>query len=50
LETQLKKAISKWLESGTHDDSSTDDESVDPMKVPAPENANHLALTRQKKK
>lgn len=50
LETQLKKAVSERLESGTLDDSSSDDESVVPMKDPAPDNANHPALTRQKKK
>jgi hypothetical protein len=50
LETQLKKAVNERLESGTLDDSSSDNESVVPVKDPAPDNANHPVLTRQKKK
>jgi hypothetical protein len=47
LETHLKKAVSERLE---NDDPSSDEESEVPMKDPAPDNANHPALTRQKKK
>ena len=49
LESQLK-AVSERLDGNAGDDQSSDDESEVPMKDPAPDNATHPALTRQRKK
>jgi hypothetical protein len=49
LESKLK-AVSEKLDGTNVGDQSSDDESEVPMKEPAPDNATHPALTRQKKK